>query len=271
MIKMRLHTRVILSILVGIVALWLIAPTFIVIPVSFNPQDSFQLPSGEYSLRWYDNFFSNRSWMRALTNSLVVGLLVSALATLLGTIAAIAVSNMKSKGAQVVRSMILTPIIIPSIILAAGLYGFYLSAGLVGTLPGFVFAHTVLAIPMVFISVTASLSGFDKSLELASASLGANRFNTYRKITIPLISPGVIAGALLAFMTSFDEVIVATFIQSPVLQTLPVKLFYSVTRDTDPTIAAVATLIFGITTIAFVLFTFVIQPILNRRKVSTKE
>ncbi|MGB3414727.1 MAG: ABC transporter permease [Microbacteriaceae bacterium] len=271
MIKMRLHTRIVLSILVGIVALWLIAPTLIVIPVSFSPQDSFMLPKGELSLRWYENFFTNRSWTRALTNSAVVGLLVSVLATVLGTMTAIAVNNMKSKGAQVIRAMVLTPIIVPSIILAAGLYGFYLSAGLVGTLQGFVFAHTVLAIPMVFISVTASLSGFDKTLELASASLGANKFTTYRKVTIPLIAPGVIAGALLAFMTSFDEVIVATFIQSPALQTLPVKLFYSVTRDTDPTIAAVATLIFVVTTGAFVLFTFVIQPILNRRKLSVKE
>ncbi|MDQ3899323.1 MAG: ABC transporter permease [Actinomycetota bacterium] len=239
-----------LGLFCALVALWLIAPSLIVIPLSFTDAPSFRFPPRGWSTQWYANFFSDPSWTGSLLASVRVGALVAILATCCGTAAAVALSRSRFRGQQGMRALLLAPMITPAIVLAVGVYAVFLRAGLLGTTIGFVFAHTVLAIPFVVIPVTASLQGFDRRLELASAICGASRWGTFRQVTLPLVAPGVVSGALFAFVTSFDEVVLALFIQSPYLQTLPVRMFSSVTRDTDPTMAAAATMILLFTTAA---------------------
>lgn len=232
-----------LSVFSILVIAWLILPTLVLVPISFSETASFNFPAKGFSLQWYENFFTDISWLRSLFLSLQVGVLVTIIATVAGTFAAFGIWKMKARGRTLVQGYLLTPMMIPGIILAVGLYSVFLKFGLLGTTPGFVLAHTVLAIPFVVVNVLTSLESMDSRLELAAASLGASRSVTFVKIVLPLIAPGVSAGALFAFVTSFDEVIVSLFIQSPGLQTLPVKVFQSVTQDTDPTVAAVSVIV----------------------------
>ena len=227
---------------------WLILPTLVIVPVSFSSRASFSIPSGDWSLRWYKNFFADPQWFGALVNSLIIAALAATLATVVGTLAALGIHRSNSKrNRTAVQAVLLSPRILPDIVLAVGVYAAYLRLGLVGTIPGFVIAHAALGMPLVLIAVTASLAGLDRQLENAATTLGANPWSTARQITIPLILPGIASGGLLAFMASFDEVIIAIFIQSPYLETLPVVIFSSMIRSTDPTIAAAATLILATT------------------------
>jgi putative spermidine/putrescine transport system permease protein len=218
----RINTfwRTMLLLFCGIVALWLVAPSLVVIPLSFTDRPSFNFPPAGWSTQWYTNFFTDPSWMYALQASLRVGALVTVVATACGTAAAVAFSRTRFFGDQGIRALLLSPMVVPVIVVAIGLYAMFLRLNLLGTTLGFVVAHSVLALPFVIIPVSASLQGFDRRLE----------------------------GALFAFATSFDEVVLSLFIQSPYLQTLPVRMYSSVTRDTDPTIAAAATLILALTT-----------------------
>ena len=242
----------------GLVAIWLVAPSLIVIPLSLTDKPTFTFPPTGWSIRWYGNFFSDPSWTAALGASVKVGLLVVVVATVAGTAAAVALSRSKFRGQQAIRAVLLAPMIVPVIVVAVGVYALFLRERLLGTLLGFVSAHSVLAIPFVVISVTASLQGFDRRLESAAAICGASRWATFRQVTLPLVAPGVVSGALFAFVTSFDEVVLSLFIQSPYLQTLPVKMYSSVTRDIDPTIAAASTLILIFTTVVTLVVTLYI-------------
>lgn len=248
----RVSTRVwrgVLVVFCALVALWLVAPALVVIPLSFTDKPSFVFPTTGFSMRWYENFFQDPTWVGSLLASLRVGLLVVIFATICGTAAAVALTRSKFRGQQAVRAVLLAPMIAPVIVVAIGVYALFLRAHLLGTTFGFVVAHTMLALPFVIIPVTVSLQGFDRRLSNAAAICGASRWTSFRQITLPLIAPGVVSGAVFAFVTSFDEVVLALFIQSPYLQTLPVKMYGSVTRDIDPTIAAAATLILIFTTV----------------------
>lgn len=246
----RLNTfwRVLLVFFCAAVALWLVAPSLVVIPLSFTDRPSFNFPPTGWSTQWYTNFFSDPSWLYALQASLRVGVLVAIVATVCGTAAAVALSHTRFFGQQGIRALLLAPMVVPVIVVAIGLYAVFLRLNLLGTTLGFVVAHSVLALPFVIIPVMASLQGFDRRLEDAAAICGAGRWTAFRTITLPLVAPGVMSGAVFAFATSFDEVVLSLFIQSPYLQTLPVRMYSSVTRDTDPTIAAAATLILTLTT-----------------------
>jgi len=219
---------------------WLVLPTLVIVPISFNEAASLNFPPQGWSLRWYENFFTDSSWLEALGNTVQIALLTTALATSLGVLAALGLSKLKFKGKGLLENYFLMPMIVPGIVIAIGLYSMFLRLGLLGTIAGFVFAHTVLALPLVIINVMASLQGVDPRFEQAAASLGASRARTFFSVTLPLIIPGVTAGALFAFVTSFDEIILSLFIQDPFLQTLPVKIFSTITQTTDPTVAAVA-------------------------------
>ncbi|WP_099724083.1 MULTISPECIES: ABC transporter permease [unclassified Leucobacter] len=244
MIRVTPLTRGILWAFSILVAVWLIAPTLVVIPLSFTGKASFVFPPESWSLRWYESFFSNPAWTSALGNSLLIGLLVALLATVLGLLAALGLRALTSKRASsTLRIGLLAPMVVPGIVVAIGLYSVFLKLGLVGTLVGFVLAHTVLALPFTVIAITAGFAGFDDRLELAALSLGASRLKTFFAVTLPNIIPGLVSGALFAFVTSFDEVMLSLFIKSPYLNTLPVLMYASVTRDTDPTLAAAATVI----------------------------
>ncbi|MGW9021453.1 ABC transporter permease [Leucobacter chromiiresistens] len=250
MIKIHPVTRVVLWAFSVLVAFWLIAPTLVVIPLSFTGKASFAFPPETWSLQWYESFFSNRAWTSALTNSLLVGLLVALLATVLGLLAALGLRALTSKRmSTTLRIGLLAPMVVPGIVVAIGIYAVFLKLGLVGTVIGFVLAHTVLALPFTVIAITAGFAGFDDRLELAALSLGASRLKTFLTVTLPNIVPGIVSGALFAFVTSFDEVVLSLFIKSPYLNTLPVLMYASVTRDTDPTLAAAATVILVFTTV----------------------
>ncbi|OFJ54469.1 ABC transporter permease [Mycolicibacterium grossiae] len=245
--------RTVLGLFCAVVAAWLVAPSLVVIPLSFTDRPSFTFPPTGFSTQWYVNFFTDPSWLWSLEASIRVGLLVAVVATVCGTAAAVAFSRTRFFGDQGLRALLLSPMIVPVIVVAIGIYAIYLRLNLLGTTTGFVVAHSVLALPFVIIPVSASLQGFDRRLEDAAAICGANRWTTFRTITLPQVAPGVLSGALFAFATSFDEVVLSLFIQSPYLQTLPVRMYASVTRDTDPTIAAAATVILALTTALTIL------------------
>ncbi|MER7498751.1 ABC transporter permease [Nonomuraea pusilla] len=248
--------RALMWALCAVVGAWLVVPVLVVIPLSFTGKPSLKFPPDSWSTRWYANFFGDTAWMSALWTSLQVALLVTVVATALGTAAALGLTRARVRGLGAAQGTMLAPMIVPGVVLAIGTYSVFLKLQLVGSLAGFVMAHTVLALPFVVIPITASLRGFDRRLESAAASLGAGAWTTFRTVTLPLVAPGVASGALFAFVTSFDEVVVSLFIQSPYLQTLPVKMYASVTRETDPTIAAAASMIIVLTTTLVFAATF---------------
>jgi putative spermidine/putrescine transport system permease protein len=244
---------VLLVAVVALIAMWLVLPTLVAIPVSFTEVRSFSFPPRGFSAEWYENFFSDSRWAGALTNSLIVGGLTALVATTLGTLAALGLDRSRFRGRGVVGAIVLTPAIVPVILLGLGIYATFLRWHLVGTITGLVMAHSVIATPLVIRSVSASLSRHDRTLERAAATLGATPLATLRQVTIPSILPGVLAGALFAFITSFDEIVLSLFLTSPELQTLPVLMFNAVTQVLDPTVAAASSLILVLTTVLILL------------------
>lgn len=241
----------------------LVAPTLIVVPLSFAGSRSFVFPPQGWSLQWYRNFFTDPGWRGALLTSLEIAVLVAVLATVLGTTAALALDRGRVPGAGVVHAVLLAPMVVPQIVAAIGVYSVFLQWRLSGTLAGFVLGHTTLAVPFVVVAVSASLRGYDRRLDLAAASLGASPLATFRRVTLPAVLPGVLSGMVFAFVTSLDEVVVALYLQSPTLHTLPVQMFSSVTVETDPTIAAASSLVLVVTTALILL------PQLLRRRRTT--
>lgn len=230
-----------------LVAAWLVVPTLIVIPISFTGENSFAFPPQSWSLDYYKNFFTDQRWLNSLFNSLLIALAATAIATVLGTMAAYGLSLATFfRGKQAAHQLFLGPLIMPSIVVAVATYLVFLQWNLVGTLAGFIAIHAILGIPFVVTNVTTALSSFDYNLERASAILGASRFKTFMQVTLPTIRPGIVAGALFAFVISFDEVVVSLFIQSPMLQTLPVRMYTSVAEEVDPTISSASTIVLAV-------------------------
>jgi putative spermidine/putrescine transport system permease protein len=248
---------------VAVVVVLLIAPTLVVIPMSFSASETFQFPPHQWSLRWYDEFFGSSAWMSSLLTSIEVGLLTAGLATVLGVAAAFALDRGRFVGRGVIRSLIMAPMIMPGIVVAVAVYSVFLRWQLTGTVLGFVLADAVLAIPFVLTSVATSLSGYDRTVESAAASLGATPATTFRRITLPLLLPGVASGFVFAFVTSLDEVVIALFLQTPSVRTLPVQMYNSITLQIDPTIAAASSLMVVVTTLVLLL------PQFLRRRRST--
>jgi len=230
---------VVWSVLVGVL---LIAPILIVIPLSFAPGRSFQFPPKGFSLQWYENIFTNEQWSSSLVNSLTIAVLVAVVSTVLGTLAALAIS-WSTRFSGIVRAVLIAPMVMPGIISAVAMYSLFLHWKLNNTLGGFVIGHSVLAIPFVIIAVEANLHSYDRNLNRAAATLGSAPMSTFFRITLPQILPGVLSGLGFAFITSFDEVVLALFIQGPSIKTLPVQMWNSVRQETDPTMSAVASLL----------------------------
>jgi len=249
------------------VFLFLIAPILVIVPLSFNVEPYFTFTEGmlsldpeAYSLRWYRTVAEDPEWLRALANSLVIGFAATALATALGTLAALGLSNPAMPGRSLAMSLLISPMVTPVIISAAGMFFFYSDLGLAQTYPGLILAHTALGTPFVVITVTATLSGFDPNLTRAAASLGAGPVRTFRRIQLPLIAPGVISGALFAFATSFDEVVTVLFIGGLDQRTIPRQMWAGIREQISPAILAVATLL-----IAFALLLMLVVEWLRRR------
>jgi putative spermidine/putrescine transport system permease protein len=228
---------------VAAVLLFLIAPILVIAPLSFNSEPYFTFPLPGVSLRWYEDFFTNDRWTLALQTSIKVAAAVTVLATALGTVAALGLSRAKLPARGLIMSLLISPMVVPVIISAVGMYFFYTRIGLSNSLTGLILAHTALATPFVVIVVTATLSGFDHSLTRAGASLGASPPRVFFKVILPLILPGVISGALFACVTSFDEVVVVLFLAGPEQRTLPKQMFSGIREMISPTITAAATLL----------------------------
>lgn len=236
-----------------IVALYFILPTLFVIPMSFSSASTFQFPPKDFSLKLYENFFTNPVWLGSLGNSVLVATLASLLATTVGTAAALGLHQLTGKLAGFLRTLLMVSIVTPSIVIAVAVYISFLQWHLVGSLGGYVLAHAAIGVPFVLVSVTSALGGFDPKLLRASASLGATPLRTFLRVTMPLISRGILTGAIFAFVTSFDEVVIALFLRSPTFQTLPVQMYNSVTVEIDPTIAASSSLVVVAVTIIFLV------------------
>ena len=238
---------------VGLVFLWLVAPTLVIIPMSFNENKSLAFPPAGFSLQWYANLFQSDDWMRATWQSVQIATAVALLSTVLGTLAALGLARMNRRIAGWLKAFLLAPIIVPVVVIAIGIYAVFLDLGLVGSFTGFILAHTMLAVPFVVVTVSANLDVFDARLLTAAQSLGAGPVRAFRTVTLPLIAPGVVSGALFAFVTSFDELVISLFLNSPYVKPLAVQIYSSITRDSDPTVAAAGTLIFVATTAAVAL------------------
>jgi len=238
---------------------FLVLPVFVIIPISFSAAKFLQFPPRSFSLQWYADYFGSRNWIYATIKSFQVGILTMIVATVLGTLASFAIVRGDFRGKRLVYGLLLSPLIIPVIITSVAAYYFFARLHLVGTVWALVLAHTALAIPFVVVNVTATLQGFDITLERAALSLGANRLVTFIKVTFPLIWPGIVSGSLFAFITSFDEVVVAMFLCGS-KPTLPKQMWDGIRIAINPTISAVASLL-----IAFSVLLLLSLHFLTRR------
>lgn len=252
----------------GFIFLFLIAPIIVVMPLSFNQEPYFSFTAGmlsfdpeAYSLRWYQDIlnngmaapdavagwwsdmWNNAQWIRSVRNSFFIGICATALATAIGTLAAIGLSRPEMPYRRPIMALLISPMIAPLVIIASGMFFFFSDIGLAKTYSGLIIAHAVLGTPYVIITVTATLVGFDQSLSRAAANMGANPITTFFKVQMPLILPGVISGALFAFITSFDEVVVVLQMADVKQRTIPRQMFSGIREQISPTILAVATIL----------------------------
>ncbi len=251
----------------GLVFAFLIAPLLVIFPLSFNAEPYFTFTSAmlsfdpeAFSLRWYEDIINNRQWGQSALNSIIIAFFATLMATTLGTVAALGLSQPHMPYRTFVMGILISPMIVPVIISAAGMFFFYSKIGLAQTMPGLILAHTALGTPFVVITVTATLIGFDHSLTRAAASLGANPVTTFFKVIMPLVTPGMISGGLFAFITSFDEVVVVFFLAGFEQRTIPRQMWAGIREQISPTILAVATLL-----ILFSIALMTVIEILRRR------
>jgi putative spermidine/putrescine transport system permease protein len=225
-----------------LVLAFLILPILIIVPLSFSSGTFLTFPLPGLSLRWYQEFFTSAPWQLSLRNSLIVASATTALATVLGTLAALGLTRARLPGQTLLMGLIVSPMVVPLVIVAVGVYFAYAPFGLTSSLLGLTLAHTALAAPFVVITVSATLQGFDPNQARAGASLGASPVVVFRRIILPLILPGVISGALFAFVTSFDEVVLSIFLAGPAVKTLPVRIWEEIRVEYTPVVAVAATI-----------------------------
>lgn len=240
----------------GLVFFYLIMPILIVLPMSFSSARFLKFPPPGFSLQWYKNYLMSRDWMEATYVSLKVASATTLISTFLGTLLAFALVRGRFFGKNLIYSFAVSPMIVPLIILAIAIYFFYSELKLVGTLLGMTAAHTILATPFVLVIVSSTLKGFDETLERAALSLGASPLRTFLWVTLPIIKPGVISGAFFAFITSFDELVIAIFIAGTHAVTLPKRMWDGIRLEIDPTISAVSSIFIGLSVLLMVFTEF---------------
>ena len=223
--------------------LFLCAPIVIVVVVSFNATEFIQFPPRAWSLRWYQNYFGSRQWVEPTILSLRVAAVTMVLATVLGTTAAIGLTRGRFRWRRAIEFFFVSPMVVPTIVLAIGLYLLFARFKLVGQPLALYLAHTIVAAPLVIVIVSAALRTTDPAIELAARSLGAGYFRALWHVTLPAIMPAVISGAAFAFLVSFDEVVLAIFLGGPTTTTLPKRMWESVRYEIDPTLTAISTLL----------------------------
>src|SRR5438128_11034790 len=230
-------------ILASIAALFLVAPILIVVPMSFSTAISFQFPPPAYWVGYYRTFFTSEEWLEPTLNSVIIAFGAMVFTILLVVPAAFGYVRYRFRGKAFVNLLIMAPLIVPHVVSALAYYGFLGRAKLTGTLPGVMIAHGMLAVPVAFLVISATLKGFDQNLERAAMSSGAGPFRTFVHVTLPLLRPGMLVGALFAFLSSFNEAVVSRFSAGRGAVTLPKKMYESIRLESDPVIAVVSTLL----------------------------
>jgi putative spermidine/putrescine transport system permease protein len=229
-----------------LVFVFLLAPIVVIVPIAFSSSSLLNYPLPGLSLQWFEVIFTPYPWMLALQNSVVIAAATTVLATVLGTLAAYGLTSVEFRAKPLLMALLISPMMVPLVITALAAYFAFSRVGLIHTLSGMILAHTVLAAPFVVITVSATLQNFDRNLVRAAESLGANPLVAFFTVTLPLIMPGVVSGAIFAFITSFDEIVVALFIAAPGQFTLPRQLFSGLRDNLDPSIVAIATLLIAV-------------------------
>jgi putative spermidine/putrescine transport system permease protein len=250
--------RLLMATLGALTVFYLLAPTLVIVPMSFTQARILSFPPQGFSFQWYQRMFTDPQWASGMVNSVQVATLTAILATVLGTLAALGLTRGRFTGRTLVNAVALSPLIVPVVVIAIGMFGLFVQWRIAGSVVGLVIAHTALALPFVIVNVGASLRTMDRNLELAAANLGADPRRSFMHITFPLILPGVLAGAIFAFITSWDEVVIAIFMTSARFRTLPVEMWEQVRQVVDPTVAAVSTTLLVVTTTLLVIL-FVVR------------
>jgi ABC-type spermidine/putrescine transport system permease subunit II len=260
MLRLLPLLRPLIAAFVGVALIYLVLPTFVVLPLSFSAQEYLSFPPQGFSIKWYQRLAANPTWLDATFNSLLIGIPTALLSMVLGTLGALAVVRGSLVRASLLSALLVAPMMLPHVILAIGLYPVMLELGLLRTHVAAILAHTVIGIPLVFITVTASLRSYSGSLERAAMTLGANLWQTFWKVTLPMILPGVIVGGILAFASSFDELMLSLFMTGATTRTLPRLMWEQMSDFLTPVIAAAASLVF-----AFSLVMLCMAALLQKR------
>ncbi len=227
----------------GLVLLFLMLPILVIIPLSFSDSTFLSYPIPGFSMRWYENLIQSEEWMRAAKNSFIIAPMATLLATVLGTLAAVGLNKADFPGKTLLMAVLISPMVVPVVVVGVGMYLLFAQIGLSGSYTGLILAHAALGAPFVVTTVSATLQGFNHNLVRASLSMGATPLMTFFRITLPVIAPGLISGALFAFATSFDEVVITLFLAGPGQTTLPRQMFTGIRENISPTIAALATIL----------------------------
>lgn len=235
--------RVVLVAAAALVFVFLMAPILAILPLSVNDSQFLTYPMRGLTGRWYEQVFADPKWRLAVQNSFLIGVPATLVATVLGTLASVGLAMADFRAKPAVTALLLSPLVVPIVIVAVGLYFFFAPLGLTQSYTGLILAHAVLGAPFVVVTVSAALAGFDRNLARAGASLGAPPTLVFRRIMLPLIAPGVASGALFAFATSFDEVVTVMMLAAPHQRTIPREMFSGLRESISPSIAAVATVL----------------------------
>lgn len=236
-----------------IVAIFLLMPVLFIVALSFGSSQWLIFPPPSWTLRWYQEFFADPRWLASVWTSAKIAVVVTIASVSIGLLASFGLTRGNYRGSEVLRGLFLTPMVLPVVVLAVALYGLFLRIGLNGTFVGFVIAHVLVALPFSIISISNALEGFDKSIEDAAILCGASPWEAKFRVTLPAIRSGLFAAAIFSFLISWDEVVLAIFMASPTLQTLPVRIWGTVSQDLTPVIAAASSLLVGFTVLLMII------------------
>jgi len=245
--------RILLHIGVSAILALLVLPAFVVVPASFNAASFIRLPPAAFSMRWYGGFFQDPEWLSSLATSAEVAALATGLSLSLGTLAALGLARLGGALRTALYGLFLSPLIVPTIVTAIALYYVSRPLGLVGTIPGLALGHTLLCLPFVLVNVGVSLHSLDPALLRAAEGLGAGPWRVFRTVTMPIIAPGLLGGAVFAVITSFDEVVISIFLSGITAKTLPVKMWETIRVEFTPVVAVAATFLILLTLTLFAL------------------
>lgn len=263
-----LHISWPLWVVAGSALLFLLAPVLLLIPMSFGSAEIIEFPPSKICLDQYYKFFSHPAWQSAVMKSLFVAFFTSIFSTTIGIMASLALVWGRFKGKGFINAFILSPMVVPLIVLALAYYISLAKFNLLGTRLGLVLAYTPLTLPFSVLPISATLRGFDRRLENAALNLGANRFQTFMKITFPIIRPGVLTGAIFAFMIAFDEVVIALFICGSTAVTLPKKMWDVIRYEIEPMLPAISTLLMALALVILLLIWFLQRRLVRRMSLS---